>query len=209
MPSTVSISNEALAEIGADSIASMDEESVAATECRRAFDNVVSDLLERSEWGFKTRRITGSAITNDRISEWNFAYSKPSGASKISRVLIPADDSYPEWGTYSNPIWDSYGSIPFVEVGGTIYTNVEDAVLEYTAANVDVSAFPSLFRRAVAIELAARIAYPIKKDRQLRGDMIQMSEIVTARAIADDQNRHPRRREFITQAELARNGIDC
>lgn len=209
MPSTVSISNEALAEIAADPIASMDEESVAATECRRAFDNVVSDLLERSEWGFKIRRISGSVITNDRASEWNYGYSKPAQASKVLRVLMPIETSYPEWGSYSNPIWDSYGAIPFAEINGTIYTNIEDALIEYSVATVDVSAFPSLFRRAVAVELAARIAYPIKKDRQLRGDLIQLSEIATARAIADDQNRHPRRRDFISQAELARNGIEC
>jgi hypothetical protein len=209
MPSAVSICNEALADIAADPIASMDEESVAATECRRSFDNVVSDLLERSDWGFKVRRISGSALTNDRVSEWNYAYSKPALASRVLRVLPASDDSCPEWGVYSTPIWDMYGTIPFYEVGGTIYTNVEDAVIEYSVATVDVSVFPSLFRRAVAVELAARIAYPIKKDRQLRGDMIQLSEIATARAIADDQNRNPRRQDFVSQAELARNGIAC
>jgi hypothetical protein len=206
MASTVSICNEALAEIAADAIASMDEASVAARECVRAFDSVVSDLLERGSWGFKTRRSVGSPITNDR-PEWNYAYSKPSAASKVLRVLIPIDTSYPEWGAFTTPMWDGYGPVPFAEVGGTVYTNLADAIIEYTAATVDVSVFPALFRRAVALELGARIAYPIKKDRQLRGDMIQLAELAVARAIADDENRYPRQRqEYISEAEKARAG---
>jgi hypothetical protein len=209
MPSTVSISSVALAEIGADSIASMDEESIGARECSRVFDNVVADLLERSDWGFKIRRVTAAGLTNDRPADWNYAYAKPADASKVLRVLEPSEDDYPEWGIYSSPIWDAFGLLPFVEINGTVYTNVVEAVLEYAASEVSVSAFPPLFRRAVELELAARIAFPIKKDRRLKGDMIQQAEVAIARAVADDRNRNPTpRNNYISEAELARAGIE-
>lgn len=207
MASTVSICNEALAEIAANPIASIDEASVSATECKRVFDNVVSDLLERADWGFKVRRIMGSPITNERPADWNFAYSKPSAAAKVLRVLLPNETSYPEWGAWTTPIWDAYGPIPFVEVNGTVFTNVEDAIIEYAASDIEVSAFPPLFRRAIAMEVAARVAMPIKKDRAIKGDMVQQAEIAFARAVADDRNRYPnRQQDYLSEVELARAG---
>lgn len=210
MPSAVSICNEALAEIAADAIASLEEQSVSARECRRVFDNVVSDLLERSDWGFLVRRTTASPLSNDRPGEWNYAYSKPSDASKVLRVLPPAETSYPEWGTYSTPMWDAYGPIPFIEVGGRVFANLESAILEYALGTADVSAFPPLFRRAVAMEIGARVAMPLKKDRAIKGDMVQQAEIAFARAVAEDRNRYPRRQqEYVSDAEMARAGYDC
>lgn len=208
MASAVSISNEALSAIAADSIAKLDETSAAAVECNRHFGNAVTDLLERNEWGFQVRRVVGAGLTNDRPAEWRFAYAKPGDAAKVLRVLPPDEASYPEWGVYQTPIWEAYGPIPFIEINGVVYCNVENATLEFASNGVSISDFPPLFRRAVAIELAARVAYPIKKDRQLRGDMISLSEVMLARAIADDRNRYPhRQQDYVSEAELARAGI--
>lgn len=207
--SRLSISNTALAEIGADSIASLDEESVAARECNRVFDQVVSDLLERDQWGFADRRAAAVALTNDRPAEWVYAYQKPADAAKVLRVLPPTEASYPEWGVYAWPLYEALGPIPFIEVGGTIYTNQEYAILETSSSSVEVTAYSPLFRRAVELELAARIAFPIKRDRQLRGDLIQLAELALSRAIADNRNRTPRQQtDYVSQAELARAGVE-
>lgn len=209
MPSVISICNAALAEIAADSIAALDEESVSARECNRSFDTVVADTLDRSDWGFRIRRVDAALVINDRTPDWNFAYAKPAGTSRILRVLPQPDTTYPEWGRYSRPLWDMLGAIPFIEVAGTVYANVENAILEYSATAIEISAFPSLFRRAVETELAARIVMPIKKDRALHGDMIKTAEVALQRAIADDRDRYPVQAvEYVSQVELARAGID-
>lgn len=207
--SAISIANAALAEIGADSIASFDENGVAAREVNRVYDNVIADVLERHDFGFKIRRTNAVALTNDRPGEWAAAYVKPAATSKVLRVLPPTETSYPEWGIYAWPLWDALGPIPFLEVGGTIYTNQTDAILETTASSVEVTAFPPLVRRAVELELAARVAYPIKKDRALRGDMLQLAALALNQAIADDANRMPTQQvSYVSEAELARAGYE-
>lgn len=209
MPTTISICNVALAEVGADSIASLDEESVGARECRRAFDDAVADLLARSDWGFKTRRLNAAGVPNDRPAEWSYAYAMPADAARVLRVLPPAEANYPEWGIWSTPAWDALGAVPFVEAGGTIHCNVADAVIEVASASAPASDFPPLFRRALEFEIAARIAMPLRRDRALRGDMLQLAELALARAIAEDRNRHPRRElDWLGEVALARAGVE-
>lgn len=212
MASPVSISNAALAEIGADSIAAMDEGSTSSIECNRSLGNVIEELLAHNEdgYGFAIRRVTGACIASDRPADWAYAYAKPSDAMKLLRVLLPDEETYPEWDVYSTPIWDAFGPVPFVEIDGTIYTNVAGAVLEYTSSAVPYSAFTPLFRRAVELGLAARIAYSVKKDRALKGDLIQQAEVAEQRAVAADRNRHPQRQqEYVGEVALARSGIDA
>jgi hypothetical protein len=97
--------------------------------------------------------------------------------------------------------------VDFIEDAGTIYTHIDLAVLEYTANVIPDGQMPPLFRRALVHELASRIAYPIKKDRQLKGDQIQLAMSVRALAMADDENRYPRRqREYVSDVEVARRG---
>ncbi|ODP39257.1 hypothetical protein [Sphingomonas turrisvirgatae] len=207
MASVVSICNDALASIGADAIASIEERSVSAVECKRAYDGVVDDILSRHEWGFLTRRVTGAPVVTDRSSEWTYGYAKPDGATRVLRVLPKPEASYPEFGMFDLPMWDAYGPIPFVEQGGTIYANVPNAIVEYRASTAPVSDFPPLLRYAVSMELAARVAMPIKKDRAIKGDAIQMAELSLKRAIAEDENRYPRRvQQYVSEAELARRG---
>lgn len=199
MTSTLSICNTALAQIGADSIASLDEESVAARECARVFDAAVGDLLERSEWGFKLRRIAAAEIANPRPDEWDHAYVRPADAAQVLGIVLPGVDA---------DTAAMFGPVPFVEADGIIFTDVPDAQFEYAAASVPVSAFPPLFRHALELEVAARVAYPIKRDRTVRADMVQLAELALARAIADDQNRSPRRTpDWLDLVGLVRAGL--
>ncbi len=69
MASVVSICNEALAEISADAIESLDERSVSAVECSRAFDNVLSDVLARHDWEFNRTRVAGPPPPNGRTPD--------------------------------------------------------------------------------------------------------------------------------------------
>lgn len=203
--------NEALAEIGADTIASLDEQSVAAAECRRAYLPALADLLEIHDWGFAIRRQTLAMKVNDRLGEWAYAYAKPANVASLRRIL-PAYSTtgaitYPAWGWWSYRFWDALGPIPYVEDASTIYTGIDLAVLEYVSSVATEDQMPALFRRALVYELASRIAMPIRKDRQLKGDMIAMAERARNVAMADDMNRYPRQeQEYVSEAALARGG---
>jgi hypothetical protein len=201
--------NEALAEVGADTIQSIDEGSLSSKECKRHYADCVADLLALHDWGAAIKRVALAEVVNDRPGEWCYAYAKPADAGNLRRVLpqVTAESGviYPTWGWWSYAWWDAIGPLPFVEDAGTIYTHVEAAILEYTVSVLGEADMRPLFRRALVITLAARIAFPLKKDRQLRGDMIAMADNAVRIAMADDQNRYPRvQQEYVSDIELVR-----
>ena len=203
--------NEALAEIGADTIASLDEASVGAAECNRSYAPALADLLEVHDWGFSIRRQALALKVNDRPGEWAYAYAKPSNVASLRRVLpgfvSTGAVAYPAWGWWSFQPWAAFGPVPYVEDASTIYTGLDQAVLEYSSSVAGEDIMPALFRRALVYELASRLAMPIRKDRQLKGDMIQMARTARAIAMADDENRYPRQTlEYVSDATLVRGG---
>lgn len=203
--------NEALTEIAADTIQSIDEGSLSSKECKRHYDNCVADLLALHDWGAAIKRVTLAEKANDRAGEWLYAYAKPSDAGNLRRVLpqciAESGVIYPTMGWWSYPAWDALGPLPFIEDAGTIYTNVESAILEYTVSSLAEADMRPLFRRALVLTLSSRIAFPIRKDRQLRGDMIALADNAVRIAMADDQNRYPhQQQEYVSEIELARLG---
>lgn len=214
MASRVSISNMALAELPANPIASMGEESLEARECTRVYDQCLQELLELHEWGFANRRIVLAAQTNDRESEWSYAYALPVGVGTPRRVLPDLTGvalSLPLPGPFEPPYYEVWGLTSgtgytdYIIENGVIYSNYENATLEYGASTVAEAVMPSLFVRALALEIASRIAMPIKKSRELKGDLIKQAEIAKDRAKADDMNRQPQRAPwYINEVEVAR-----
>lgn len=203
--------NEALSEVGADTIQSIDEGSLSSKECNRHYANCIADLLAVHDWGAAIKRVTLAEKVNDRPNEWAFAYAKPSDCGNLRRVL-PSDllgsTPMPVWGWWNVPLLDRLPPLRFVEDAGTIYTDVASAILEYTVATLAESDMRPLFRRALVLTLAARIAFPLKKDRALRGDMLALANNSTALAMSDDQNRYPRvQQAYVSDIELARAGL--
>ena len=111
-------------------------------------------------------------------------------------------------GWAAAPATDAMPPIPFIEEAGVIFADLADAVGEYATASVEAAAMPAPFKRALVFELAARLAMPVRRDRQIRGEMIQLAELWRERAMADDLNRHPRRQAPpVSTMELARAGV--
>lgn len=202
--------NQALSEVGADTIQSIDEGSLPSKECKRHYADCIADLLAVHDWGAAIKRVTLAQMPNDRPNEWAFAYAKPADCGNLRRI-IPSDllgaSAAPMWGWWSTPLIDRLPPLRFVEDAGTIYTDVDLAILEYTVSTLSEGDMRPLFRRALVLTLASRIAFPLKKDRVLRGDMLALANSATALAMADDQNRYPRvQQEYVSDIELARAG---
>lgn len=204
------ICNLACAEIAAGSIASLDESSVSAAECNRQFDPCLTELLEWSDWWFAKTRATLAEIANDRLDEWTYAYALPTDCA--TPLMLREYDAtatqrqYALAGPYNFP---SQAGIPlrFLVDGHVLYANVGPAVLEYSRNNVLPGDLPALVARALALEIASRIAYPIKKDMKLTDTMVRKAEVAKSRAIADNENQSPRiETDYVTEAEFARMG---
>lgn len=211
MASQLGICNEALSEIAADPINSIDERSTSAFYCKTHYAAVMEEALTWTDWDFAIRRGTLAKQANNRLGEWLYRYAKPADMAEAIRVLPQVDQqqlNIPVYGPYPFPQWDALGKLPFTIADGSIYTNVADAMLEYQISAVEPAAIDRLTSRAIALELAARLAMPIKKSRELKGDLIKQAELARQRAIAESENRSPRiQTAYVSEVEYARMGV--
>jgi len=193
---SISVCNQALAEIRAPTIVSIDDGTPEADACAQHYDDCLSTLLECHEWSFAKKRVSLALRgTNDRSGEWVYAYALPSDVGVAGAVVYAAPT--PPVGVYFPWPYDwprpPFYLTDFVLEGSTIYTNLESAVYEYSSNSPDESLWPAMFRRALVLDLASRLALSLRDDRALKGDFIQQSEAAKRRAMADDINRYPKR----------------
>ncbi|SDH22933.1 hypothetical protein [Propionivibrio dicarboxylicus] len=180
MASKVDIWNLALANIGHKAnIADPDETSVEANHCRRFYPIALGVTLERFAWGFATRRKALGLVTNP-VNHWMFAYALPNQCIAPRAVLPPqsTDDTKEQPFTIESA----------ADGSAILYTNVEDAVLKYTALVEDTNKFSHLFVTALSFDLAAMLVGPIPKDPKKRQEMQQLAAFYTSQAEAADAN---------------------
>lgn len=216
--SKLDICNRAIGRLPAKPIASIDENSLEARECRRFYPMVIADMLDGPhDWSFAIQRVRLAVLaTNDRDAEWAYAYQLPSNLGNTIRLLpdltslglgIPAPlpgEPYAETWVSAFAGLDA----PFETAGQMLYANAIDATLEYTISDVVGVSVPQLAMTAVEIDLASRLAVPVKKDSAREKDLISQTEVAWQRAIADDMNRQPTLCSgYLPEAIAARHGI--
>ena len=207
----LSIKNMALDELPADRIEAEDENSLNAEVTERNYQPALELLLEDHDWDFAIRRATLATIANVRANEWTYAYALPSDMASPRHLLPYASSAVASSVPGYSPVGRLRGfevATPFVISGGTLFTDREEAVLEYITNAPAESTFTAKFARALATELASRIVMPIKKDSQRKGELIRQAEVDRERAKADDMNRDRETvRDFVPDMMLARMGI--
>lgn len=206
----VQICNEAISDLPAHPITGIDDDRTEARECNRHLNGVVSELLAMHDWAFARRRGALAPVANDREGEWAYAYALPDEI--ISPIVLVRD--YNSSGMIMTPMlyWPTVSSgyelINYTLADDKLYTNLENAVLEYSLDAVQPNKWHPLFQQAVIRLLAARIYRPVlggKADTQEWLVKQQSARAALNEAMADDLNRFPRRRkEFVAEAVMAR-----
>lgn len=215
--SRIDISNLALAYLPAEAIVLIDENSLGARECRRFYPQVIADMLEGpNDWSFSIQRVLlAPLLTNDRPSEWVYAYALPTNMASALRVLpdfaglgltipvpLPGQPFAETW-----TINGQYVETPYIIDGTTLYSNVQNATLEYTIDDIAGVRVPQLVATAASLDLASRICVPVKKDDARETKLISLANAAWERAIADDRNRQPDvQGGYISEAIAARRG---
>jgi hypothetical protein len=125
------------------------EKSQEAKACRRFFSQVQDELLRGFVWPFATKIRSLSLVEEDPNEEWAFSYQYPSDCLFARRILS---------GTRNET---RQTRVPYRIVQGDtgllLYTDAEDATLEYTLRSEDVLRWPPDFVQAFAFRLAAYI----------------------------------------------------
>lgn len=179
MTSPIDICNNALAAVGSRStIASLDEGSNEALQCRLQYESTRDTLLRSAPWGFARRVASGALLkTATGISPWDssqppppwqYQYAYPSDCI-LFRYLIgqnPNDLGVQMYGAFPVPLntpaqparWAK-----FIDVDGngievqTICTNAPQAIFCYTRRVIDVAQYDSLAQAAFIAALGSQI----------------------------------------------------
>lgn len=169
MTSIVNIYNLALGNLGVQQTVSSDtEKSNEARACNRFYDSARDYVLRRFPWPFATAYQALALVGENPNTDWKYSYRYPSQCLSIRRIVNPLGRK--DIGRVFNdgplaPISAGYGmdpgKIPYTlsnDSGGKlIFTDMENASVEFTARVVDTVLFDPLFVDALSWHLAVKI----------------------------------------------------
>jgi hypothetical protein len=187
LASEVDICNAALAELGdTATVASISPPSgsIQAVHCARFYPMARDALLEMHTWGFATKRVQPALLAETPPTPWQYAYDMPSDVVNVLSITDPAaTDDYSEGlaqygnisGSYNNNV-GVYTVQPYsieVDAAGNnvIYTNMQNAMMRYTARVTDTTMFSPLFQEGLTKLLKAKLAGPVIKGAEGRAEM--------------------------------------
>lgn len=175
----VELANLALSYVtGRDRIAAFTDGSPAADQCVEHYQGAVRAVLAEADWNCSLAYSTLAEVDNPS-SLWSKAYALPSALIRAVEI----ERSHPD-----------QKQIPFkLALAGDaseriLLTNQASATLIYIAFPANPVLWPQYMVDAVALELAARIAYPLTREKAVLGTMIDMAARALSRARALDGN---------------------
>lgn len=183
MSSVVYICNLALANIGKDSIASINEASAEARACKQFYELVLDTSLQAYPWRWAGKTEALAQVANTRENRWLYAYQRPSDCLKIIRLV---DESLTEYMPYGDGVVS--GGHAYDVEGQVIFCDLSPAYIQYTQRLTDPAKFPPMFVDALSMALSARIAYPITRDLRIRSDAVSLAMQAMELAKASDAN---------------------
>ena len=172
----VEICNIALGRIGQETIERMDEASEAARVCRRFYDLVRQTVLRRFPWTFAAKRVR-LALLEHKSPDYKYAYRYPSDALCLRQMFndhfsgLPRDNQYKILGS---------------DDGNVIYTNIDDAWIEYTSDVKDPTFWDAQFIEAFAWKLAAEISFALTSNMGITQNCVQAYNAYFMEAAGED-----------------------
>lgn len=215
MTSAVDLSNRALAEIASrEFIASLDEASVAAANCKLLYEPIRKQLLRQVPWGFARTTVTlallGSLPDGGSPYPWSYRYAYPSDCLRIlflSQSATTSGDAVPTGDpVWINPGYFSSQAVSYVVAADGLLTNVASAVATYTADVVNPEQFDSLFEEALVFALAAKLVGPVTGEMGMKSGLVQQAELAVAKAQVANGNETPLRIDHTPDWIAARSG---
>lgn len=199
MTSKTEISNLAISHLGiGKEIADIDtENSEEANACSRFYEVAKVATLIDHDWAFATKFQTLGLVETQPTDEWKYSYRYPSDCLKIRRIVSGLrTDTLDSLISYKILI-DSTGKL--------IYTDQQNADIEYTVNITDPTFFDSQFIIALSFRLASYIAPRITGGDpfKMKQEMISQYLIELSNAKANDLNEG--QKDFRPDSEFIRN----
>ena len=188
----LSICNEALDEVPAPRIASPDENSQEARYCAGQYPGLIREFLEYQEWTFARSRMSLPEIANDRPTEWQHAYQIGTDMI-VTGVTVPYTPAGVQLLPPARYGWNmGYQAIDpyaYEVAGSTLYCDIASVVAKARPLMLDSARMPPTFRRALVLELAARVVMPLTRSETRLRALATQAQTMLAMARAADLNR--------------------
>ena len=178
MDSDVTIANTALMRVGVSQlIDDLADETTEATLLNEIFASVRDRVLRARPWPFARKDAALALVEDDPTTEWAYSYRYPSDCVFLRRIYS---------GLYRQD--PRRTQVPYLvasdATGLLLYTDMEEAWMEYTWRLTNPVLMPDDFCSAFAWLLASEIAIPLGRDagREYRNDALRQyaMEITTA-----------------------------
>lgn len=180
--SNTEICNLAISHLGStDEIDDLETDSTPeAAACQRYYEQARAQVLRDFPWPFATKFRTLDLIEEEPTDEWGYSYRYPSDCLILRRILSGSRNDARQTRVAYRIAKDDDGKL--------LYTDMEEALAEYTEDMTDVTLFPPDFVMALSFRLASYIA-----PRLIAGDPFKLgdravkyyfAEIASARAQA-------------------------
>lgn len=144
--SIIEICNNALAELKADTITALTEDSANARLCNQRWPAVRKAVLASHPWNCAMKQAELAASATAPTWKWDYAYPLPTDCLRIFEVV---DSGEAEISPY-----EVQGRSILCNEPGPIY-------IGYVHLLTDPTQYDALLDEALAYALAARIAYPV------------------------------------------------
>jgi|SRR3990172_1300120 len=158
------IANMALSHLGVGKQISdiTTDQSQEGKACREFYEICRDLVLKGFDWPFATQFVTLGLVEEDPTTEWAFSYRYPSSCIRLRRILSLRNDNRQSRTPYR---------IGRDDDGKLVYTDQEDAEVEFTFHVTNAEEYPDDFVMAVSLLLANYMA-----PRLTAGDPFKMGE---------------------------------
>lgn len=164
MSSKVAIWNMALVNVGSSGFIQSDTEpSAEANHCRVVHDSSLKSALESLDWNFARIQVALADLGTPEVN-WQYQYAYPSNCLKVRKIVTSSRLDKP---------------LPFktgLNSAGTqkvINTDVEGAIISFTANIENTALFPESFSQLVAWHIALGIAPALSGNDQKIFDKVR------------------------------------
>lgn len=185
MASETDCLNDALTQIGAATVAAIDDGSANANKCLVLYPPLRDMLLRMHHWNFAVKRVELALDVTAPVTGFAYAYTLPSDNMKVVEYAG------------ANPVvsGEPYGlitgdqrAIPYYKIeSGKLLSNDGQAWIVYIRRVTNADEWDSLFYQVLTTWLASKLALAIPKDTKKSAELLNMAvNVLLPQALAVD-----------------------
>jgi hypothetical protein len=147
--SEVQICNNALIEVGAQTISALSDTTERARICNEQYFKIRNELLYAHPWNFALKRAELASTVTEPEFEWDTEFTLPSDCLRVLDT-------------------DLYKDMDYQIEGRFLYANTDAIKIKYIAEIADVTKFTPGFAECLSLKLAASICYRLTQNATLK-----------------------------------------